>query len=289
MKKKILCAVLSLTLVAGLAACGGSSDAGTGTAEAKEETKTEAGSLTPIKVAASTTPHAEILAQAKEALAEKGYDLQVTEFADYVQPNNVVESGEFDANYFQHINYLNSFNEEHGTHLVNAGSIHYEPFGIYPGTESDLANISEGATIAVPNDTTNEARALLLLEESGLITLKEGVGINATKLDIVDNPKNLEILELEAAQISRMLDEVAFGVLNGNYALQAGLNVKDDAVACENSESEAIVEQYVNIIAVKEGSENAPAVQALVEVLRSDVIVNYINDTYNGAVVPFTE
>lgn len=296
MKKKILGLALSLTLVTGLVACGGGDAEVSGTSadaqssnlasDAKDDSTTD---LTPITVAASPTPHAEILEQAKAVLAEKGYDLQITEFTDYVQPNNVVESGEFDANYFQHINYLNSFNEEQGTHLVNAGSIHYEPFGIYPGTESDLANISEGATIAVPNDTTNEARALLLLEESGLITLKEGVGINATKLDIVDNPKNLEILELEAAQISRMLDEVAFGVLNGNYALDAGLNVKDDAVACENSESEAIMEQYVNIIAVKEGNENDPAIQALVEVLCSDVIVNYINDTYNGAVVPFEE
>lgn len=274
MKKKILSLVLSLTLAAALfAGCG----------EAKSD-----GELTPVKVAASTTPHAEILAQAKDAMAAKGYDLQVREFADYVQPNMVVESGEFDANYFQHINYLNSFNDEQKTHLVNAGSIHYEPFGIYPGTEKDLANISKGATIAVPNDTTNEARALLLLEENGLIKLKEGVGINATKLDIVENPKNLEILELEAAQISRMVGEVAFVVLNGNYALQAGLNVKDNAVACETSSSEAI-QQYVNIIAVKEGNEDNAAIKALVEVLKSDAIVKYINDTYDGSVIPFDE
>lgn len=295
MKKRFLGALLSLTLTAALVTgCGSAStnknestNANATTAASENKTNTDDKELTVIKVAASTTPHAEILAQAKDTLATKGYDLQVIEFADYVQPNMVVESGEFDANYFQHINYLNSFNQEQGTHLVNAGSIHYEPFGIYPGTEEDLENISEGATIAVPNDTTNEARALLLLEENGIIKLKDGVGINATKLDIVENPKNVEILELEAAQVSRMIDEVSFVVLNGNYALQAGLNVKDDAVACENSESQAIVEQYVNIIAVKEGNEENEAIKALVEVLTSDEIVTYINDTYNGSVVPF--
>lgn len=295
MKKRFLGALLSLTLTAALVTgCGSAStnknestNTNATTAASENKTNTDDKELTVIKVAASTTPHAEILAQAKDTLATKGYDLQVIEFADYVQPNMVVESGEFDANYFQHINYLNSFNQEQGTHLVNAGSIHYEPFGIYPGTEEDLENISEGATIAVPNDTTNEARALLLLEENGIIKLKDGVGINATKLDIVENPKNVEILELEAAQVSRMIDEVSFVVLNGNYALQAGLNVKDDAVACENSESQAIVEQYVNIIAVKEGNEENEAIKALVEVLTSDEIVTYINDTYNGSVVPF--
>lgn len=300
MKKKILSVLLSLTLTAALfTGCGDTkesnaastntaagSEAETTNTAASSETETKEAELTPVLVAASTTPHAEILAQAKEAMAAKGYDLQVTEFADYVQPNMVVESGEFDANYFQHINYLESFNAEQGTHLVNAGSIHYEPFGIYPGTESDLENISKGATIAVPNDTTNEARALLLLEENGLIKLKEGVGINATKLDIVENPKEIEILELEAAQISRMVDEVAFVVLNGNYALQAGLNVKNDAVACETSDSEAI-QQYVNVIAVKEGNEETDAIKALVEVLKSDEIVEYINNTYDGSVIPF--
>lgn len=275
MKKKILSLVLSLTLVAALF---------TGCGDTKANGDAE---LTPVKVAASTTPHAEILAQAKEAMAAKGYDLQVTEFADYVQPNMVVESGEFDANYFQHINYLDSFNAEQNTHLVNAGSIHYEPLGIYPGTEKDLSKITKGAAIAIPNDTTNEARALLLLEENGLITLKEGVGINATVLDIDKNPKELKFIELESAQISRMVGEVAFVVLNGNFALQAGLNVKDDAVASENSDSEVIKQQYVNIIAVKEGNENNEAVKALVEVLKSDEIVKYINDTYNGSVIPF--
>ena len=274
MKKKLLSVLLGLTLAAtSLVGCGSA--------------KTDSDKLTPVKVAASTTPHAEILAQAKDAMAKKGYDLQVTEFADYVQPNMVVESGEFDANYFQHINYLNRFNDELKTHLVNAGSIHYEPLGIYPGKEKDLSNISEGATIAIPNDTTNEARALLLLEENGLITLKEGVGINATVLDIDKNPKKLEFVELESAQISRMIGEVSFVVLNGNFALQAGLNVKEDAVASENSNSEVIKQQYVNIIAVKEGNENKDAIKTLVDILKSDAIVKYINDTYNGSVIPF--
>ena len=274
MKKRIFSTILCLALVAGLAACGGDKPAAGN------------GELTPITVAASSTPHAQILEKAKDALAAKGFDLQVTEFADYVQPNMVVESGEFDANYFQHIPYLDSFNVEQGTHLVNAGGIHYEPFGIYPGKESDLAKISEGASIAVPNDTTNEARALLLLQDNGLITLKEGVGLNATKLDIVDNPKKLEIVELEAAQISLMKDEFAFVVLNGNYALQAGLSVAKDSVAYELSDSEA-AKTYVNVIAVKEGSETDPGIVALVEVLKSAEIVDYINSTYDGAVVPF--
>lgn len=293
MKKKLLSVLLSLTLaVTALVGCGGeevktSTDAAAGTTTETGAVSTEK-ELVPVTVAASTTPHAEILAQAKAAMAERGFDLQVTEFADYVQPNNVVESGEFDANFFQHNPYLNQFNEEQGTHLVNVGNIHYEPFGIYPGTESDLANISEGATIAVPNDTTNEARALLLLQDNGLITLKEGVGLNATKLDIVENPKNLEILELEAAQISRMLGEVAFGVLNGNYALQAGLSVAKDSVAYELSDSEA-AKTYVNIIAVKEGNEENEGVKALVEILKSEEIVSFINETYDGAVVPFVE
>ncbi len=278
MKKKVLSVILSLALSAGLVACGGNS-----APAAKEENK-----LTPVTVAASSTPHAEILEQAKQVMAARGFDLQVTEFSDYVQPNNVVESGEFDANYFQHIPYLNQFNVEQGTHLVNAGGIHYEPFGIYPGTENDLANISEGATIAVPNDTTNEARALMLLQDNGLITLKEGVGLNATKLDIVDNPKNLEILELEAAQIARMKDEVAFVVLNGNYAMQAGLSLVNDSVAYEEPDSEA-AKTYVNVIAVKEGHEKDLGIVVLVEVLTSETMVDYINKTYAGAVVPFSE
>ena len=239
-----------------------------------------------IKVAASATPHAEILEQAKPILAEQGYDLQVTVFDDYVQPNEVVESGDFDANYFQHIPYLDSFNAEKGTHLVNAGGIHYEHFGIYPGTKSDLAEVADGDSVAVPNDTTNEARALLLLQDNGLITLKEGAGLEATVNDIEENPYNLEIVELEAAQVPRVVGEVAYVVLNGNYALEAGYSVAKDSLAYESSDSEA-AKTYVNVIAVKEGNENADKIKALVDVLKSDTIKNYINDTYDGAVIPF--
>lgn len=239
-----------------------------------------------IKVAASATPHAEILEQAKPLLEAKGYDLQVTVFDDYVQPNEVVESGDFDANYFQHIPYLESFNEEKGTHLVNAGGIHYEPFGIYPGTKASLDELADGDSIAVPNDTTNEARALLLLQDNGIITLKEDAGLTATKNDIVENPYNVDIVELEAAQVPRVKDEVAFMVLNGNYALEAGFSVAKDAIAYEKADSEA-AKTYVNVIAVKEGNENSDKIKALVEVLTSQEIKDYINNTYDGAVIPF--
>ena len=205
-----------------------------------------------------------------------------------MQPNNVVESGEFDANYFQHIPYLENFNEEQGTHLVNAGGIHYEPFGIYPGTKSSLDDIAEGDTIAVPNDTTNAARALLLLQDNGILKLKDGAGLTATVLDIEENPYNVEILELEAAQVPRVKDEVAYVVLNGNYALDAGFSVAKDALSYEKSDSDA-AKTYVNIIAVKEGNENSEKIQALVAALKSDTIRQYINDTYDGAVVPFDD
>lgn len=239
-----------------------------------------------IKVAASPTPHAEILDAAKEILAEEGWDLEVTEFEDYVQPNLVVESGDFDANYFQHVPYLESFNEEKGTHLVDAGDIHYEPFGIYPGTKSSLDELEDGDTIAVPNDTTNEARALLLLQDNGVLTLKEGAGLTATVNDIESTTKDIKIQELEAAQVPRVLGEVAFAVINGNYAVEAGLSVADDAIAYEASDSEA-AKTYVNIIAVKEGNEDSEGIVALVDALKSDEIKDFINETYNGAVIPY--
>ena len=241
-----------------------------------------------IKVAASATPHAEILEEAKPLLEAEGWDLEVTVFDDYVQPNLVVESGDFDANYFQHIPYLDNFNEEQGTHLVNAGGIHYEPFGIYPGTKETLDDLEDGDTIAVPNDTTNEARALLLLQDNGVITLKDGAGLEATVKDIEENPKNIKIEELEAAQVSRVKDEVAFVVLNGNYALQAGFSVAKDALAYEKSDSEA-AKTYVNVIAVKEGNEDSEAIKALVDTLKSDEIKDFINEKYDGAVVPFED
>lgn len=241
-----------------------------------------------ISVAASATPHAEILEQAKPLLEEKGYELEVKIFEDYIIPNEVVESGDFDANYFQHIPYLESFNEEKGTHLVDAGDIHYEPFGIYPGKKESLDDIEEGDTIAVPNDTTNEARALLLLQDNGIIKLKEGVGLEATKNDIEENLHNVEIIELEAAQIPRVVQDMSYVVLNGNYALQADYSVAKDSLAYEKSDSEA-AKTYVNLIAVKEGNEDSEAIKALVEVLKSDEIKEYINETYDGAVIPFED
>jgi D-methionine transport system substrate-binding protein len=305
MKKNVLAAVLAGALaISALTGCGSSSsssassDSSTTAAaateasdDAAEAEATEAAEVEDkgtITVAASATPHAEILEEAKSILAEQGWDLEVTVFDDYVQPNLVVESGEFDANYFQHIPYLEQFNEEQGTHLVNAGGIHYEPFGIYPGTKSDLADIADGDVIAVPNDTTNEARALLLLQDNGIITLKDGAGLTATVNDIAENPYNVQIQELEAAQVPRVISEVAFAVMNGNYALEAGYSVSKDSIAYEKSDSEA-AQTYVNVIAVEEGNEDSEAIQALVAVLKSDAIKQFINDTYDGAVIPFEE
>ena len=247
-----------------------------------------AGSKGTITVAASPTPHAEILAQAAKILAGQGWTLEVSEFEDYVQPNLVVDSGEIDANYFQHVPYLDNFNEEKGTSLVSVAGIHYEPFGIYPGTKADLAELSSDDVIAVPNDTTNEARALLLLQDNGIIKLKDGAGLLATVNDIEENPYNIKIQELEAAQVPRVKDEVAFVVLNGNYALGAGFSVAHDAVAYETSDSVA-AQTYVNVLVVKEGNENNEGIQALAAVLKSPEIKQYITDTYDGAVVPFED
>ena len=225
--KKLISATLAATLALSLAACGStasttetasseaaSTESTAASSEAAESTSDLAG--TTLKVAASPTPHAEILNVAKEVLAEQGIDLEVVEFSDYVQPNLVTENGEVDANYFQHTPYLDSFNEENGTHLVSVGAVHYEPFGIYPGKSSDLANIADGATIAVPNDTTNEARALQLLAAQGLITVRDGAGLTATVNDITENPHNVKIEEIEAAQLPRTVQDVDFAVINGN-------------------------------------------------------------------------
>ena len=255
-----------------------------GVAAASETTESKG----TITVAASPTPHAEILAQAAKLLADQGWTLEVTEFEDYVQPNLVVDSGDIDANYFQHVPYLDDFNAENGTSLVSVAGIHYEPFGIYPGTKADLAELTDGDVIAVPNDTTNEARALLLLQDNGIITLKQGADLKATVKDIEENPYNINIQELEAAQVSRVKDEVAFVVLNGNYALEAGFSVAHDAVAYESSDSIA-AQTYVNVLVVKEGNENKEGILALAEVLKSQEIKQYIIDTYDGAVVPFED
>lgn len=267
--KKLATLTLSAALIlSALTGCGGKTD----------------DEKTVLKVGASPAPHAEILEVVKDDLAEQGIDLQIVEFTDYVKPNDSTEDGSIDANYFQHITYMNNFNAENGTHLVSVGAIHYEPFGIYAGKSSSLSDLPDGAQVGVPNDATNEARALLLLEQEGLITLKEDAGINATKLDIVDNPKDLEILELEAAQLPTRLPDLEIAVINGNYAIDAGLKVSD-ALAIESSEGEAAA-AYANVISVKEGNEDNAAVKALVEALQSEEVKTYIEETYAGAVVP---
>ena len=263
--KKIIALVLALTLALSLAACGG-----------KTEEKT-------ITVAASPTPHAEILKVVGEVLEAEGWTLKVVEYADYVVPNNVVEDGEMHANYFQHVPYLDTFNAENGTHLVSVLAIHCEPFGIYPGTKYALIDLEEGDKIAIPNDGSNRARALLLLEAEGLIKLTEGVGMQATVLDITENPLNLEIVEMEAAQIANVRDSVAVALINGNYAMQAGLFVGTDAIAAEDAE---IAKNYENVLVVKEGNENSEEILALIAAFTSDTVKDYINKTYPGSVVP---
>lgn len=267
-KKNVLALVLALALTVALAACGG---------EKKE--------ATVLKVAASATPHAEILAQVKEELAQQGIDLQVTEYGDYVIPNTAVEDGEEDVNYFQHQPYLDQFNVENNTHLVSVAAIHYEPLGVYPGKTTALADLPDGAVIGVPNDATNEARALQLLQAQGLITVREDAGLNATPNDIVDNPKNLTFVELEAAMLPNVTTEMDLAVINGNFALQAGFSSAKDALALEDAQSEA-AQTFANVIVVKEGNEDNEAVKALVKALQSDKVKAYINDTYEGNVLP---
>ena len=275
-KKLGVVAVAGALAAFGLAGCtsGGGSSASSAAGTTED---------TVITVGASPTPHAQILAAVSDQLAEDGYTLNVVEYNDYVLPNTALESGELDANYFQHITYLNDFNAENGTHLVDAAGIHFEPFGLYAGKTASIDALADGATIAVPNDTTNEARALLLLEQEGLIKLKEGAGLSATVVDIAENPKNLNIQEVEAAQLPRVLNDVDMAAINGNYALEAGLSVAD-AIATESDEGEA-AKAYVNVIAVKEGTEDSDKIKALVKALQSDAVKAYIDHTYNGAVV----
>jgi len=283
--KKLLAVVLVVALALGaLAGCQKDEQNNIEVKTPEAPATTEVESKGKIIVAASPTPHAEILAQIVSDLKEKGYELEITEFSDYVQPNLVLESGDVDANFIQHQPYLDDFNKEQGTHIVPVAVVHYEPLGLYPGKSKDLASISDGASIAVPNDTTNEARALLLLEANGLIKIKEGAGLLATKNDIVENPHNIDIVELEAAQVSRVVGEVDFVVLNGNYALAAGFNVATDSVAKEEQESEA-AQTYANILCVKEGDENREDIKALVEALKSEKVKKFIADTYKGAVI----
>ena len=264
--KKVFAIVLCLALILSLGAC------------AKKEDKT-------ITVAASPIPHAEILKVAGDVLAKDGWTLKVTEYPDYVVPNTVVEDGEMDANYFQHQPYLDTFNAENKTHLVSVAQIHYEPFGIYAGTKSAVKDLADGDKIAIPNDGSNRARALLLLEAQGIIKLAEGVGVQATVLDITEKTVDVETAEMEAAQIAGVCDSVALVVLNGNYALLAGLNAGTDAIAVEDAASIA-AQTYANILVVKEGNEKTAKTEALKKALLSSEVKDYINSSYKGAVVP---
>ncbi|WP_294451341.1 MetQ/NlpA family ABC transporter substrate-binding protein [uncultured Gemmiger sp.] len=307
--KKLISAALAALLALSLAACGQSNSSSASTdSTASASQGSQAGASgetaadftgdgfdpsidyasldgTTITVAASPTPHAEILEVAGDILAQAGITLKVQEFTDYVQPNMVTESGEVDANYFQHQAYLDNFNEENGTHLVSVAKIHYEPLGLYPGKTKSIDELADGAKISVPNDTSNEARALQLLAAQGLIELKPEAGLTATKNDITSNPKNLEIVEMEAAQLPRTLADVDMAVINGNYATQAGFSSAKDALAAESADSEA-AQIYPNVLVVKEGHENDPAILALAAALKSDAVRSFIDETYGGAVVP---
>ena len=265
MKKKTLAlalaAALCLTL---LSACGGKQN-------------------TTIKVGASPTPHAEILEKAKEILAKDGITLEVVSYDDYVLPNNNVEDGQLDANYFQHITYMNNFNEANGTHLVSVAGLHYEPFGIYAGKTASLDALADGAVVAIPNDPTNGGRALLLLQEQGLIKLKDGSGLEPRLDDVAENPKNLDIKELEAKLLTTTLQDVDIAIINGNYAIGAGLKFSE-ALAVESPDGIAGT-AYVNVLAVKEGREKDEAILKLVEALRSDEVRQFIDEKYAGGVV----
>lgn len=286
MKKKVFLAATLLGLSL-LTACGSQKKAessASGDSSAAGSSAAEATGDKVITVGASPSPHAEILEAAKDALKAEGYELKVVEYTDYVQPNLALESKSLDANYFQHLPYLENFNKERGTKLVSVAAIHYEPFGIYAGKSKDLKSLPDGAKIAVPNDVTNEARALLLLADQGLITLKDNTDINATKQDIVENPHNIEIVEVEAAQVPRSLQDVDFGVVNGNFAIASGLKVAD-ALATEAADSVA-AKTYANIVVVREGDENSEKTQALVKALTTAEIKQFIENKYQGAVVP---
>ncbi len=289
MKKRLLAVLVSAAFVTGLVGC--SKPAAQAPADTNEATKETADQTTEpivLKVGASPTPHAEILNAAKETLAKEGIDLQVQEFTDYIQPNLALDSGDLDANFFQHLPYLEDFNTNNGTKIASLGAVHYEPMGIYAGKTTSLDALPDGAKIAVPNDPTNEARALLLLETNGLIKIKEDAGLSATKLDITENPHNYDIVEIEAAQLARSVNDVDISVINGNYAIQAGLNVGTDALAKEEADSLA-AETYANIIAIREGDETRPELQKLIEVLQSQEIADYITATYQGGVAPISK
>ena len=271
--KKFFAILLAGVLTVGLAACDGSDDTAADDSNNEEIT---------LRIGAVPTPHAEILKAAKDELAEKGVKLDIVEFTDYVQPNLATESGDLDVNYFQHLPYLEQFNQEQGTHLVPIAKVHYEPMSIFGGTVTDLNNIPDGTKVGIPNDATNGGRALLLLEANGLIKLDPDAGITATKLDVVENPHNLEFVEMEAAQLPLSLSDLGLAVINANYAIQ---NELTGALAVEDAQSEA-AQTYANLIVVKEGNENLPGLAELVEVLHGQTITDFINNTYGGAVAP---
>ena len=281
--KKLIAIVLTLVLALSFAACAQPEAAPADTAAPETTESAAPAELVKVKVGASVTPHAEILNAVKDELKAAGYDLEVVEFTDYVLPNTALEQGDLDANYFQHTPYLENFNEENGTHLVAVGKIHYEPFGIYAGKCKSLKDLKKGAIVAVPNDATNEGRALLLMQDQGLITLKDGVGLTATVRDIKDNPKKLRIEEIEAAQLVRALPDVDIAIINGNYAILGGLKVAD-ALAVEAADSAAAT-TYANILAIRTGDEKRPELQALYKALCSDKIKEFMKTKYEGAVL----
>lgn len=271
----ILALVLAFSLVS-LSACGD---------KTTDDKNSDSADDKVITVGASATPHAEILEQVKQALADEGYELKIVTYDDYVLPNQALADGTLDANYFQHKPYLDSFNAKNGTSLVSVGAIHYEPFGIYGNGVTDLKDLAKGATIIIPADDSNETRALFLLQQEGLIKLADGAGITATAKDIVENPKNLQIKELEAANIPNALKDVDIACINGNYAQAAGLSVEKDALAVEATDSLA-AETYANVLVVKDGNQDSEKIQALAKALKSDAVRDFINKTYEGAVVP---
>ena len=278
--KKLFAILATLVFaVFAFAGCGG--DQAKSSSSASTTVTSSSGAKT-LKVGATAVPHAEILEQAKPLLAKEGIDLQIVEFNDYVQPNLALNDKELDANYFQHEPYLKNFIDEHKeVKLVNAAGVHIEPMGIYSHKVKKLDELQDGASVAIPNDPTNGGRSLLLLEKAGLLKLKEGVGEKATVQDIVENPKHLKFQEVEAAQVPRTLDDVDAAIINSNFAMQVPLDPTKDAMFIEDSTS-----PYVNIIAVRAGDESRPEIQALIKVLHSDEIKNFINEKYKGAVVP---
>ena len=243
----------------------------------------EGGSV-PLVVGATPVPHAEILKAAKPLLAARGFKLEIIEFTDYIQPNAALSAGDLDANFFQHQPYLDDYNAKNGSYLTGLAAIHFEPLNLYSGRTATLDALAEGARIGVPNDTTNEARALQLLEAQGLLTLREGAGLEATVLDLVDNPKQLEIVELAAEQLTQVLEDLDLAVINGNYALSAGLDATR-SLASEDADSEAAT-RFGNVIAVRSGDEERPELRALAEVLTGPEIAAFIRERYPNAVLP---